>query len=151
MRRFRFRLDRLLALRRGELDQQRLALARETGEHERLEEQSRILERSALRRGDAERSALAIGADGVTTRSIVAARAVSWSAWNAHAARLAESGSRVARKRQRVREGWQRVRSLERLRERRSAEHARHDARHSQRELDQVGKRMRDPSGESRP
>lgn len=139
MKRFSFRLEKVLQLRRSAHDEVRRAFARECAnlaEAERLlaDSDAQVREAIALRDGGGDRQAGPVTLAG--WQAVVEA-ARRWR--DALALRRAEAEQRWARERARLVRCQQRLKVLENLRERREAEHLRSVAAQDVRVLDEIG------------
>lgn len=142
MSRLRTRIERLLRLRRSELDHTRRRLDRDCAicesvgrERAAADERARDMERQVRR-------SLEGGASGGDARSLLGAEAGARLAARAASERHAQASSQESRAREQLALAWQRVKGLEILRARRDRAAAASAARRGERELDDLGRRL---------
>lgn len=138
MKRFQFRLDPVLRVRRHRLDRQRVELASALAQLVRSEREEGALGRELREAEAALRTRLEGGVDGASL-----ALALDASGRLRFRHRVCENAREraetdVAEARRRVAEAHRGVRALERLRERRRDEHQREAARREQHELEEA-------------
>lgn len=139
MRAFRFRLERILELRRQVLDTRRRELGHAEGERRSLAAQARHAEVESRRTVERLRIELAQGlpAGALTARQLASERTRERAGEAAE--RVAEAEVRVDQARGHVLIAQRAARILERLRERAWTTYRREDERLEQRELDEAG------------
>lgn len=142
MSRLRTRIERLLRLRRSELDHTRRRLDQECAICESVSRERAAADEQARDVEGQVRSRLAHGASGGDARSLLGAESAARMAAHAASERHAQASSQESRAREQVIKAWQRVRGLEILRARRDRATAASAARRGERELDDIGRRL---------
>jgi len=139
MKKFRFRLDPVVAVRRFELDRARAELGEAERAAVKADERHQAWRARRSSSGEALAESVADGVRAGGLHSAAAALAGLGQRVVEAAAGLVEARTSVAARREGALAARTRLRALERLRERAAVAHRRDEARREQRDLDEIG------------